>query len=358
MKVYIKFLIKQYLKQFLYVFLTIFCFVFVLNSLSELEFFRNIDLNNSYLPIYLSILNSPSLLFEMLPFILLLSTQFFFINLYKDNQIQIFKYSGLKNSNIIQTIGLATFTLAVFLIIIFYNMSSNLKSIYLKIKNNYSSDDKYLAVITKNGLWIKDIVDGKINITHASKIEKNHLINTFITQFDKNFEINQNISSEKIDIEKNEWIAFDVKLMHENSQENLNNFKIYSNFDYKKIQNLFSNLSSLSLLKLLELRKNYIFLNYSTTEVNIQILKILTFPIYLTMMTLLASIIMFNTKSLNNITLKISIGLFLSVIIYYFNNFFNILGKTEKISIHMAVFIPIIILIIINSVLLKSINEK
>ena len=45
--------------------------------------------------------------------------------------------------------------------LIFYNISSNLKFYYSNIKNNFSNDNKYLAMVTKSGLWIKDEVDGK-----------------------------------------------------------------------------------------------------------------------------------------------------------------------------------------------------
>ena len=39
---------------------------------------------------------------------------------------------------------------------------------------------------------------------------------------------------------------------------------------------------------------------------------------------------MMNTKTLKNKSIKIIIGLFLSVIIYYINNFFYVLGSSEK----------------------------
>ena len=76
-----------------------------------------------------------------------------------------------------------------------------------------------------------------------------------------------------------------------------------------------------SLLQLFNLKENYTLLNLSTTEVNIQIYKLFTWPIYLALMTILASMIMFNTKRFKSNTLKISIGLFFSVLIYYINNF-------------------------------------
>ena len=97
MKIHIKFITISFLKSFLYVSIIFFSLVLILNTLTEVEFFKNINVK-PYFPIYISFLNSPDLLFEMFPFIFLVSTQAFFIKMFSDNQIQIFKYSGLKNT--------------------------------------------------------------------------------------------------------------------------------------------------------------------------------------------------------------------------------------------------------------------
>ena len=98
MNTYSKFILNVFLRSFTYVFLVMFSLVLILNILTELEFFRNINVE-FYFPIYISALNAPSLIFEMFPFIFLIGTQLFFISLFNDNQIQIFKYSGLKFKN-------------------------------------------------------------------------------------------------------------------------------------------------------------------------------------------------------------------------------------------------------------------
>ena len=357
MKTYVKFLILSFLKSFFYVFMIILSLVFILNILTELEFFRDIDVDTIF-PLYLSLLNSPSLIFEMFPFVFLLSTQVFFINLFNDNQIQIFKYSGLKNINIVGILSSISILTGIFIILIFYNLSSNFKNVYLDLKSKYSSDDKYLAVITKNGLWIKDKIDGKINIINSSKIDEKYLINTFITQFDQNYNLLKNIYSEKIDIQTNEWIGYNARVIENNQSIKSEQIILRSNFDYKKIQSLFSNLSSLSILELLDLLENYKTLNYSTTEVKLQIYKIFSYPIYLTLMTILSSIIMFNTRMFKSSTFKISIGLFSSVLIYYLNNFFYVMGKTEKMSLIPSIFIPLTVLLVINMIFVYRINEK
>ena len=357
MKTYIKFISVIFFKSLLYIFSIMFCLVFILNFLSELDFFKKINIDNFFL-IYLSFLNTPSLVFEIFPFIFLISTQLCFLNLIKDNQIEIFKYNGLLNIKILNILSTLAFFLGILVIILFYNFSSNLKKVYLEIKSNYTEDDKYLAVITKNGLWIKDIVENKIIITNSKKIENNYLIESFVSEFDSNYEPIRNISSKKIDIKDNQWLIYDAIIFENDKKSILDKIEINTNFNQKKIQGLFSNLSSLTILKLIELKKNYVSLNYSTTEVDIQIHRLISYPFYLLLITMFSGIVMFKFKKFQSILFKISIGLFFSVIIYYFNNFFNVLGKTEKIQLHLSIWLPLIILFTTNIIMVRKINEK
>ena len=357
MNTYIKFLIFSFLKSFFYVLIIMTCLVFILNLLSELDFFKETDVE-IYFTLFLSLLNSPATIFEMLPFILLITTQLFFIKLFNNNEIEIFKYSGLKNSKIIITISVLTFAGGIIFISLFYNFSSSLKNFYLEIKSKYTSDGKYLAVITNNGLWIKDEIDEKILIINSSEIKQNFLINNFITEFDTSYNVIRNLKSDKIDIADKLWKIYEARIYEKNNYEIKNLIKLNTNFDYKRIQSLYSNLSSLNFLQLYELRENYKKLNYSLTEINLQLLKLISYPLYLLLITLFSSIIMLNTKRLEGTTIKISIGLFFSVIIYYMNNFFYVMGNTERISILTSVFLPLIILSLINISMLRRINEK
>ena len=331
--------------------------VFILNLLTELEFFKDLDVS-IFFTVYLSLINSPSMIFEIFPFIFLISTQLFFINLFQDNQIQIFKYSGLKNSKILFIISTITFLLGILIITIFYNVSSNLKNFYLELKSNYTKDGKYLAVINQNGLWIRDKIENKILIVNASKVDKNFLINSFITEFNSNYEVVRNIKSERVDIKDNTWIVNDAEIFEKNVRTIKDKILINSNFNYDRINSLFSNLSSLSLLELMNLKKNYQSLNYSTVDINIQIQKIISYPIYLILMTIFSAIIMLNSKNYKSSTLKISLGLFFCVIIYYFNNLFNVLGSTEKINYFLSIWIPLLSLTFLTSLMTYNVNEK
>jgi len=357
MKTYTKFLVTGFIKSFLNVFFVMTSLVFILNILKEIEFFSNKEVNSFY-PIYLSIMSSPSIIFEMFPFIFLIGTQFFFIKLFNNDEINIFKYSGLKNIKIINILSLVSFFIGIITITLFYSFSSNLQHYYIQIKNQFTEDKIYLAVINKNGLWIKDVIDNQVSIINSSKVNNNFLTNTFIITFDKEFNLIESISSDKIDIKNNEWLVYDATIYKNNVSKKVDILKFNSNFNQKRIESLFSNLSSLSLLKLIDLRKNYKLLNYSTVDVDMQIYKIVTYPLFLVIMTIFSSIIMLNTKKSNSKVIKIIIGLFFSVVIYYITNFFNVMGSTEKIPLMVSVWTPIIFLALVNLIMIININEK
>jgi lipopolysaccharide export system permease protein len=357
MKTYSKFLISGFVNSFVKVFFVMIGLVFILNILQEIEFFNNKEANSFY-PIYLSLMSSPSVIFEMFPFIFLIATQFFFIKLFNNDEINIFKYSGLKNIKIISIISFLSFFIGILIITLFYSFSSNLQQYYLQVKNQFSKDKLYLAVINKNGLWIKDVVDNQTSIINSSKINNNFLVDTFITTFDEDYNLIRSLKSNKIDIRSNEWLIYNATIFKNNISQTSDLIKFRSNFNQKRIESLFSNLSSLSLLKLIDLRQNYKLLNYSTVDVDMQIYKVATYPLLLVLMTILSAIIMLNTKKSNSKVLKIIIGLFFSVVIYYINNFFNVMGSTEKLPLFVSICTPIIFLSLINLVMLVNINEK
>ena len=357
MKTYKKFIVNGFIKSFFNVFLVMISLVFILNILKEIEFFSNKEVNSIY-PIYLSLMSAPSIIFEMFPFIFLIATQFFFLKLFNNDEIHIFKYSGLKNIKIINIISFVSFFIGILTITVFYSLSSNLQHYYLQVKNQFSEDKLYLAVINKNGLWIKDVVDNQTSIINSSKINNNFLTDTFITTFDKDFNLIRSIKSDKIDIKDNEWLIYDASIFKDNISQKSDLIRFRSNFNQKRIESLFSNLSSLSLLKLIDLRQNYKSLNYSTVDVDMQIYKVATYPLFLVIMTILSSIIMLNTKKTSSKVLKIIIGLFFSVVIYYINNFFNVMGSTEKLPLMVSIWTPIIFLSLINLIMLVNINDK
>jgi len=166
------------------------------------------------------------------------------------------------------------------------------------------------------------------------------------------------IQSDKVDISSFEWKIIKPVILNNNQDYVSSELIFKSNFDLKKINSLFSNLSSLTVFKLIELRKSYKTLNYSLVDIDSHFYRVISYPVYLTLITILSSIIMFNIGYQKNTFYKITLGIFLSVIIYYINYFLNILGTNQKIPLVLSIFMPLGMLAIINFTSIIKINEK
>ena len=356
--IYKYYLLKKFLKKILSISGVFFILVMIINLIEEANFLQNSQ-TSFFTPILLTVLNGPSLLYEMFPFIFLLSTQFFFIEIYENREIYTLKQFGMDNFSMLRFLSLSSFILGFIVILLFYNFSSILKNEYLKIKNEFAGDKKYLAVITKNGIWIKDILDNGTIIINSDKMDNEYLINASITKFDNSFNIQQNIIAKKINIKTNNWVLYNTIVTDiNNTSQKYDEFNLKSNFDLERINNLFSDLSSLTYFELIKLEKDYKSIGYSIDEIKIQKHKFYSLPFLLCIMTIIASIIMVYNKFNRNILLNLFIGIFFSVLVYYLGNFSNLLGENGRLPLILSVWFPIIILIILSKIGIVRLNEK
>ena len=118
-----------------------FILVLILNLLEEINFLKDSE-TNFITPFLLTLLNSPSLLREMLPFIFLISTQFFFMDIYENKEILTLKQFGLDNLSLLKFLSLTSFLYGIFIIIFFIISlqfvkinTLKLRTIILKITN-------------------------------------------------------------------------------------------------------------------------------------------------------------------------------------------------------------------------------
>ena len=114
--------------------------------LEEINFFSDFDVEY-FFPIYLVLLNVPSLIYEIFPFIFLLSSQFFFLKLLESGELNTFKSNGLDNLKILKLITSLSLIIGIFIIIIFYNLSAIMKFKYLDIKKNTYTHTKHIYLL-------------------------------------------------------------------------------------------------------------------------------------------------------------------------------------------------------------------
>ena len=358
-KIYLKHMYSVYALRFLYITAIFSSLIFVLNILEEMKFFGdNPDVGIGY-PILLTFLNLPSILFEIFPFVILITTQFFFLRFQNNNEILIFKNNGINNLKIINFISLLVFFIGIIIISVFHFFSSNMKYSYLEFKNKYTKDNKYLAVINENGLWIKDRIDDKTVIIHSEKIKYNKLQNIVITTFDEEFRNEKNIIANEAIIDSYNWDLKNAIIVDSaGSKETFETLSFKTNFDYIRINSLFSNLESLNIFQLFKQKKDFEKVGMTVSEIEFQINKILSLPVSLVIFATISSILMLNVKLKNSKTFMLITGILMSVVIYYIYYFFGLMGTNNKVPILIAIWMPNLLLFLICLIGLVNINEK
>jgi len=358
LKKYHSYIVKVFLNNLIIVSVVFLCLSFFLNIFEEIKFFEYIKVS-IVIPIVLTLLNIPTVFFELLPFVFLLSAMFFFIYLYDKNELNILKNNGINNFKIITILSLTTFLAGLVIILFYYTVSSNLKNTYLNLKNKYSSKNEYLAVVNENGLWLKEDLGNSINIINAKSFKNNKIQSITVTHLDKNYNTIETIISDKANILSNQWNMENVKIYNPlEIEKEYDEYKYYSSFNSEIISNLFSNLNSLNILELHNQIKNYNSLGYSATDVKIHLNKIYSLPIYIVLMTIIGCLVMLKFHFIRTKFFILIIGVFLSVIVYYINYFSKLFGSNETLPVELSIWLPQVILVLVCFLGLIKINEQ
>jgi len=358
-KIYIKHIVSIFFSRFIFITLIFASLIFILNILEEIKFFSKNGETEIFLPIILTFLNLPSTLFELFPFIILISTQFFFIKFQENSEILIFKNNGINNLKIIFNLCILVFLIGIFLISIFHFLSSSMQRNYLEFKNKYTTDNKYLAVINENGLWIKDKLNDQIMIIHSERIDKNILSNVVITTFNQDFQILKNIIAKKAIINDKLWKINDaVEIDNFGKKDNRDKLLFQTNFDYLKINSMFSKLDSLNIYELYKQKKDFLAVGMTVSDIDLYLNKLYAYPLSLVLFLVLTSILMFNVKFKKSKTAVLIFGILLSVIIYYIYYFFGLLATNNYIPALLAIWLPNLIIFLTCLIGLITVNEK
>ena len=353
-----RYFITLFLKKLLILTIIFFSLSFILTIFEEITFLSE-SKSAFYLPFMLAIFNAPTTLLEIFPFVILISAQLFFIDLIKKKENELVKINNLDNFYLIRLLALCSFLFGLLIITVYYPISSKLKFIYFDIKNVYSEDGKYLKHFNDNGIWIKDEIKNEIYIINGVTKKDPFLEDVFISKFNYNFELIENIFTKKINITSNEWVIENPIIFKNNRQiQEDKTLILNTHFNIEKINSTFRNLNSFNLFQLINIKRENTLLGYSSEELDLHFLKIISLPVYFTVLVIISSIIMLSIKKNKPYIFHVLLGITLSVIIYYINNIFNIFGLTNKIPIYLSVFFPIIFLSIVSVIGLVRINDQ
>ena len=314
------------------------------------------------MPITLTALYIPNMIMKLLPFIIFISSMWFLLNLRNNRDLLSLKVFGFSNFKIFLALAVTSFVIGWIVLFAINPITSAMIKYYEKTKSEYSLDIDHLVTINKNGLWIKENTKTGHRIVSADQTKKNILKNINIFHLNKDYELIEKIHANSANISENKWEMKKVKISTFENGVTKNKYEetifLVSKYDHAKITGLFRNFDTMSFLELILNYKDLQNRGYNKLYLDQNLNSMMSMPFFLFIMTALASILTMNTlKKSNNFT-YIFAGLITCVIIYYFKDLSLALGQTNRISLSLAAWIPIISIGLFTSIGILQINEK
>ena len=355
-----KYLVMEFLKSFLNVVLIFCCLGLIMNLFEEINYFKNYDVGIG-LPIILSLMIIPSIVINMMPFILFLSSMMVFIKLKNNRDILSLKTFGFSNVNFIVLFCLSAILIGFITLFALTPITSIVVKSYEDIKGKYDIDKSHLASINSNGIWIREKSENGINIIKSSNLEGEFLVNVSIYKFDENYLLAERLESSQVDISENPWNlqnGFKINYLKDAKKVEFQRMKFASTFSKEKLNSIYSNLDTISFYNLITNTDKLIGIGYNPRLLTEKKHFYMSLPFFLVLMVCLAAIFTLNSNDRRQNTYYILLSIIVCVIIFYFKNFSAALGTTERIPLLISVWAPILILSLFCTVGVLQINEK
>ena len=359
-KIINQYIIKEFSKTILNTILIFLTLGVVLNLFEEIEFFKNLNESIS-LPILLSLSFVPTLVVELLPFIIFLGSMFFFLQLKSKKDLLSIKTFGYSNLKIISIVAFTAFLFGIFVLFAINPITSALIKHYEIEKAQHARDVDDLISVNKNGLWIKEIDDFGYKIINAERIDEDNLKDVSVYIFDAGNKILKRIEAKSALITSNPWRMKKVyvyDLVNNQQTVKFDSYEFETEKISEKINSLYRNLNTISFVDSISNYKELNQRGYSKTLLNEKINKFISLPFFLFLMFVLASIFTIGSFNAKQNFYYIIISILISVIIYFFKDLSIALGQTGKISLVLSVWIPLIAVSLFCAIGVIQINEK
>lgn len=258
--------------------------IFVL-FLNLLEISRILEKENTTLVFFLllSLLKLPTIISEIIPFVVILSIAFLFKNLITNNELISIRNMGFSILDIFKPIAIAIFLFGLFILLFINPLAANFENNF----NNLTSKkypNMYSIKFINEGMWIKNISeDNNINYINISKINLDNMNAEGIKILNINNKFNKIIIAEKGKIIDKIFKLQNVSIFNINNDkfEKVEFYNLILNFDKSNIIDSILNFKFIPFYKYKKHVNNLKKFNLHSSEVSLYYLSEILKPIFL-----------------------------------------------------------------------------
>ena len=253
--------------------------------LNLLEISRILEKENTTLGFFLllSLLKLPTIISEIIPFVVILSIAFLFKNLITNNELISIRNMGFSILDIFKPIAIAIFLFGLFILLFINPLAANFENNF----NNLTSKkypNMYSIKFINEGMWIKNISeDNNKNYINISKINLDNMNAEEIKILNINNKFNKIIIAKKGEIIDKIFKLQNVSILNINNDkfEKVEFYNLILNFDKSNIIDSILNFKFIPFYKYKKHVNNLKKFNLHSSEVSLYYLSEILKPIFL-----------------------------------------------------------------------------
>ena len=300
----------------------------------------------------ISFLRLPNLVQQLAPFAFLFGAILFFTKLNRRLEIVITRASGVSVWQFLMPVILTSIVLGIFMVVAFNPLAAAMNARAGEITDNYFESAVSRIKVSDSGLWLKQINSDKSEtLLSAANISADNrkFSDLAIFEFTKQNQFIRRIDAEFGTLEADEWHFKNVIINKPNElPEKLDSFVMPTNLTLLQIQESFSEPESLSFWALPEFIKILEASGFSALRHKLQYHTILTTPILLVAMVLIASVFSLRFSRQNKNSILITGAVFTGFVFYFIAKLIASFGLAGNMPIIVAAWAPAVIFILIG----------
>ena len=253
--------------------------------LNLLEISRILEKENTTLSFFLllSLLKLPTIISEIISFVVILSIAFLFKNLITNNELISIRNMGFSILDIFKPIAIAIFLFGLFILFVINPLAANFENNFNKL-TSIKYPNMYSIKFIYEGMWIKNISDdNNKNYINISKINLDNMNAEEIKILNINNKFNKIIIAEKGEIIDKIFKLQNVSILNINNDkfEKVEFYNLILNFDKSNIIDSILNFKFIPFYKYKKHVNNLKKFNLHSSEVSLYYLSEILKPIFL-----------------------------------------------------------------------------
>lgn len=311
--------------------------------LNLLEISRILEKENTTLGFFLllSLLKLPTIISEIIPFVVILSIAFLFKNLITNNELISIRNMGFSILDIFKPIAIAIFLFGLFILLFINPLAANFENNFNTLTSK-KYPNMYSIKFINEGMWIKNISeDNNKNYINISKINLDNMNAEEIKILNINNKFNKIIIAEKGEIIDKIFKLQNVSILNINNDkfEKVEFYNLILNFDKSNIIDSILNFKFIPFYKYKKHVNNLKKFNLHSSEVSLYYLSEILKPIFLVIIGFTVMGFSGKFKRNENFFKVLFISILIGFLIFLLKEIVTALTTTMEISFIISYFI-------------------